>query len=179
MSLPRAGSAGFSLPGQSPLLRNVRRRAPARQAEACAPSARHRHRRAMTLIETLIAIVVVALVLPVAISGVSHAVQSAEQVRRMDTARRLAETRLARLAADGTWQSTATSGDFDPRLDGEDAAGFHWQLATATWRDPVVRSLALTVSWGPSASPRAVTVTTLVTPLSTATLSEPTSEAAP
>lgn len=136
-------------------------------------------RLGMTLIETLIAIVVVALVLPVAIAGVTRAVQSAEQVRRMDTARRLAETRLARLAADGSWQSAASSGDFDPRQDGEDAAGFRWQLATATWRDPVVRSLALTVSWGPAANPRAVTVETMVTPPSTATLSEPASEAAP
>lgn len=133
----------------------------------------------MTLIETLIAIVVVALVLPIAIAGVTRAVQSAEQVRRMDTARRLAEARLARLAADGSWQSTATSGDFDPRQDGEDASGFHWQLATTTWRDPVVRNLALTVSWGSSANPRMVTVETMVTPPSTATLTESTTGTVP
>jgi prepilin-type N-terminal cleavage/methylation domain-containing protein len=124
-------------------------------------------RRGMTLIEALISIAVVALVLPIAIAGVSRAVQSAEQVRRMDIARRLVETRLALLAADGSWQSSATSGDFDPRVDGDDAAGFHWQLTVTPWRDPVVRTLSLTVSWTSSGSQRALTMETMATPPAT------------
>ena len=116
----------------------------------------------MTLIEALISIAVVALVLPIAIAGVSRAVQSAEQVRRMDIARRLAETRLSLLSADGSWQSSATSGDFDPRVDGDDATGFHWQLTVTPWRDPVVRTLSLTVSW--NNSQRTVTMETMATP---------------
>lgn len=118
----------------------------------------------MTLIEALISIAVVALVLPIAIAGVSRAVQSADQVRRMDVARRLAETRLALLAADGSWQSSATSGDFDPRVDGDDATGFHWQLTVTPWRDPVVRTLSLSVTWSTAVNPRTVTMETMVTP---------------
>ena len=121
-------------------------------------------RRAMTLIEALISIAVVALVLPIAIAGVSRAVQSAEQVRRMDIARRLVETRLALLSADGSWQASATSGDFDPRVDGDDATGFHWQLTVTPWRDPVVRTLSLTVSWNSSGHQRSVTMETMATP---------------
>ena len=121
-------------------------------------------RRAMTLIEALIAIAVVALVLPIALAGVNLAMQSAQQVRRMDIARRLVETRLALLSADGSWQSAATSGDFDPRVDGNDATGFHWQLTVTPWRDPVVRTLSLTVSWNASGNTRSLTMETMATP---------------
>ncbi len=122
------------------------------------------NRQGMTLIEALISIAVVALVLPIAIAGVSRALQSAEQVRRMDIARRLVETRLALLSADGSWQSSATSGDFDPRVDGDDVTGFHWQLTVTPWRDPVVRTLSLTVTWNSSGNQRALTMATMATP---------------
>ncbi len=126
-------------------------------------------RRGVTLIEALIAIVVIAVIMPIALSGVSHALSAASQTHKQDVARRLAETRLARLVVDGSWQTSALSGTFDPTLDGEDADAFAWTLVMTPWRDPTVQVLALTVSWGAVEAGQAVVLTSLVTPPTTTT----------
>jgi type II secretion system protein I len=121
-------------------------------------------RHGFTLIEALIAIVLVAVVLPVALAAVSASLRGVDQMRRQDVALRVAQARLAALVADGSWQSSGTSGACDPYIDGEDSAGLRWQMTVGTWRDPAVRTLRLSVSWGPLAAPRSVTLDTLVTP---------------
>ncbi|HEX3132611.1 MAG TPA: prepilin-type N-terminal cleavage/methylation domain-containing protein [Planctomycetota bacterium] len=103
-------------------------------------------RRAFTLIEALVAIVLVAVVLPVALAGVSAALRSADQVRRHEVALRVAQSRLATLVSDGSWQSAGTSGECTEQTDGEDTTGLRWQMTVSTWRDPTVRILRMTVS---------------------------------
>ena len=122
--------------------------------------------RGFTLIEVLVAIVLIAVVLPIALAAVSSAIRTAEQTRRHDVALRMAESRLARLVADGSWQTSASSGSSDLRDDGEDTAGYTWQLAVATWRDPNVHTLHLTVGWGQDGSAGSVAMDTLVIPAS-------------
>ena len=126
------------------------------------------NRRGFTLLEALIAIVLVAVVLPVGIAGISGAAHAAGQVRRNDLARRLAEGKLNQLVVTGEWQTSATSGDFDPATDGDDAAGFHWQLTSTAWRDPTVHDLRLAVTWDPVSDAHTVAVETLATPPATA-----------
>jgi prepilin-type N-terminal cleavage/methylation domain-containing protein len=121
-------------------------------------------RGAFTLIETLIAIVLVAVALPVALAGISGAVQVTGQARSRDLARHLAESQLAKLLATGTWSSSAQAGDFDPAVDGAASAGFHWQVAVAPWRDPALDTLRLTVTWDPPSPAHAVALDTLVAP---------------
>ncbi len=121
-------------------------------------------RRAFTLIEALVAIVLIAVVLPVALAGVSASLRGVDQVRRQDLALRIAQSRLALLVADGSWQRSGTAGACDPAIDGEDAGDLRWQMAVATWRDPTVRTLRVTVSWGSLSAPRSVSLETLVTP---------------
>lgn len=116
-----------------------------------------------TLIEALVAIVLVAVVLPVALAGISHAIRGAELARRHDVALRVASARLARLVADGSWASSAGDGDCDPAVDGDDAAGYRWQVAVSAWRDPVVHDLVVTVGRG-AADPSAAVLETLVIP---------------
>lgn len=128
-------------------------------------------RRAFTLIEALVAIVLVAVVLPVALAGVSASLHGVDQVRYQDIALRVAQSRLAALVADGSWQRSGTAGACDPATDGEDADGLRWQMTVATWRDPTVRTLRVTVSWGPTSAPHSVSLDTLVTPPATATAS--------
>ena len=124
-------------------------------------------RAGFTLIEALVAIVLVAVVLPVALAGVSASLRGVDQVRRQDVALRIAQSRLATLVADGSWQRSGTSGSCDPAIDGEDSEGMRWQMAVATWRDPTVRTLRVTVSWGPLSSARSLFLETLVTPPAT------------
>ncbi len=128
-------------------------------------------RRAFTLIEALVAIVLVAVVLPVALAGVSASLRGVDQVRHQDIALRVAQSRLAALVADGSWQRSGTGGACDPTIDGEDAVELRWQMVVATWRDPTVRSLRVTVSWGSTNAPHSVSLETLVTPPATATAS--------
>jgi type II secretion system protein I len=120
--------------------------------------------RGFTLIEALVAIVLVAVVLPVALAAVSQSLKGADTIRKQEVALRVAQARLALLVADGSWQSAGTSGACDPRTDGEDTEGMRWQMSTSTWRDQTVRTLTFTVTWGPVANPRSVTLTTLVMP---------------
>ena len=121
-------------------------------------------RAGFTLIEALVAIVLVAVVLPVALAAVTASLQGASAVAKQDVALRVAQSRLATLVADGSWQSSGSSGACDPRTDGEDTEGMRWQMTVATWRDQTVRTLKFTVSWGTTTNPRTVTLTTLVIP---------------
>lgn len=123
-------------------------------------------RRAFTLIEALVAIALVAVVLPVALAAISDGVRTVERARRLDLARRVADARLSRLLADGSWLTAATAGDCDPVLDGEDAAHLRWQLAVTTWRDPAVRRIHLVVGRDPAAGIETVAVETLAEPKS-------------
>lgn len=118
------------------------------------------HRKATTLIEALVAIALVATVLPVALQAVTAGSRAIEDARRAELAHRVAQARLARLLADGSWSTAASSGACDDD-DGEEAAGMRWTLAVATWRDPAVRTIALTVIWGEGARAVSATATTM------------------
>jgi type II secretion system protein I len=128
----------------------------------CSPSA-----AGFTLIEALIAIVLVAAVLPVALAAISHVTQSVSRLQKQAIALRLADSRLAAWLLDGSWQTAPASGDFTVDTDGDDVTGFHWQLAASAWRDPTVQQLHLTVTWDPPAAANAVSLDTLVTPPAT------------
>lgn len=152
--VPPPGTAGFSLhrdPNNG-------------QAETCSPRRTTFRSRGFTLIEALVAIVLVAVVLPVALAAVTASLQGASAISKQDVALRVAQSRLATLVADGSWQSSGSTGACDPRTDGEDTEGMRWQMTVATWRDQTVRTLKFTVSWGTTTNPRSVTLTTLVMP---------------
>lgn len=120
-------------------------------------------RRGFTLVEALVAIVLVAVVLPVALAGISAALRGAGQVRDREVALRVAQSRLARLVADGSWSGSPSEGACDAAEDGEDAAGLRWRVAVSSWRDPTVSTLRVTVGRGAD-DPRAVAIETLVIP---------------
>ncbi len=120
-------------------------------------------RRAFTLVEALIAIALVAAVLPVALTAVTHAGQAAGLGHRKQVALHLAQNKLNWLVASGDWAGGSTSGSFDPAADGDEAAKFHWQLDVSTWRDPAVRQLHLSVGWEPATEANQVALDTWVT----------------
>lgn len=117
-----------------------------------------------TLIEALVAIVLVAVVLPVALAAVSQSLRGADTIRKQDIALRVAQSRMAALVADGSWSSSGSSGACDPHRDGEDTQDMRWQMQVSTWRDPAVHTLKFTVTWGSVSNPHSVSLTTLVIP---------------
>jgi type II secretion system protein I len=121
-----------------------------------------KQRSAFTLIEALIAIALIAVVLPVVMSAVNAALRGVERSRTQEISRRVANSRLARLVADNSWSSTSTSGTCTAEDDGEDALGYVWQLNVARWHDATIHELTLRVGRGTPEAPGSVALTTLV-----------------
>ena len=117
----------------------------------------------------LATIALMAIVLPVAMHGVSLCMASATAARQRTEAAGLAEAKLNELIATGDWQYGLLSGDF-----GEAWPDYKWTGGTADWDDPALSELSVRVYWTNRGTEREVIVTTLVfesqgTPEETAT----------
>ena len=123
-----------------------------------------------TLIEVLISIMILALVLPVALAGISASLRGVSQVRNQDVALRVAQSRLALMVAESSWSGSGKSGNCDAITDGEDAIDFRWEVVITPWRDPYLSTLRMSVLWGNPLDPQRVTLETIVTPITTSTL---------
>ena len=121
------------------------------------------NRGAFTLIEALAAILLMALILPTALTGVSQALRVSGALQRQHIALELAETKMAELLSDGSWQNSAQSGAFDKALFGELSVAYKWTLEVDAWRDATVRHVRVTVSWSDSEHDQ-ISIETLATP---------------
>jgi prepilin-type N-terminal cleavage/methylation domain-containing protein len=125
------------------------------------PAIPHSH-RAFTLIETLVAIAIIAAVLPVLLGGISLANRAALLAKQRTLATTLGEAKLNELVSTDLWQSGALSGDF-----GDDAPGFTWNAVVTPYNDTDLTSqdlqeIDLTVSWKSRSSTREVVLSTLI-----------------
>jgi len=118
-------------------------------------------RRGFTLIEILVTLVLVAIILPVAMSGISLALRVANESRRQTEASALAETKMAEIVAGQQWNSASLSGDFAP-----DWPEYRWTAQFTDWQStregPQLRQLDVQVLWKRRGQDRSVTLTTLV-----------------
>ena len=114
-------------------------------------------RRGLTLIEVLATIVLISIVLPAAMQGVSMCLSAASLARQRTEAAGLAEAKLNELLATGDWQFGSTSGEF-----GEAWPGYRWGCGTSEFSDPTLSQLYVRVVWTHRGQERDVTVTTLV-----------------
>ena len=122
------------------------------------PSVRRRsRRRGLTLIEVLATIVLIGIVLPSAMQGVSMCMNAASLARQRTEAAGLAEAKLNELLATSEWQFGATSGDF-----GEAWPGYQWTVGTSEFSDPTLQQLSIRVSWVSRGLERDVILSTLV-----------------
>lgn len=118
---------------------------------------RFKRSAAFTLVEVLATLVLAAIILPVAMRGISMATAAAGETKRRSEAAALADAKLAELVVTGDWQGSEMSGEF---LD--DRSGYRWSAEVSDWEDPTVRQLAVSVEWSARGSRREVTVVTLV-----------------
>jgi prepilin-type N-terminal cleavage/methylation domain-containing protein len=113
-----------------------------------APAARssrrraRRHRRGFTLVEVLATLVLMAIVLPVAMRGISMALRAASVSKHTSEAAALAQAKLNELVTDQTSTGALNgSGDF-----GADHPEYTW-TCISTQRDYGLTQLDLRVSW--------------------------------
>jgi len=118
------------------------------------PSSR---RRGLTLIEVLATIVLMGIVLPAAMQGISQCVRATSVARQKSEAAGLAEAKLNELVATGDWQFGVTSGDF-----GEAWPEYRWKVVMSDFSDPTLQQLSVQVFWTSRGEQRDVTLTTLV-----------------
>ena len=111
--------------------------------------------RGFTLVEVLATLVLLGIVLPVAMRGVSMAMAAAANARRTAEATMLAEAKLNELVADGTWASGSLSGDFAP-----EQPEYQWSCLTQT-RDYGLTEVAIRVTWTTRGQVRELIVATL------------------
>ena len=116
---------------------------------------RRRVRPAFTLVEVLATLVLMGIVIPVAMHGVSIAMSASGNARRTVEAATLAEAQLNKLIATGEWAFGAGGGDLGPQW-----PDYRWSMATAQ-REYDVMEIVLSVTWQDRGKERSVSVSTL------------------
>jgi len=113
-------------------------------------------RRAFTLIEVMATLVLLGIVLPVAMRGISVALAASENARHMSEAATLGQAKLNEIVSTGEWATMSTSGDF-----GTDWPAYQWTCQTVP-RDYNVTELVLTVNWLQRGQTRSLNVSSMV-----------------
>ena len=113
-------------------------------------------RSGFTLVEVLATLTLLAIILPVAMRGISLATAAAGNARRDMEAASLAEATLNELLATGAWQGSELSGDY-----GQDWPEYRWTAEVENWEGTVLQQVTVHVRWTTRGSEHSVTLTTL------------------
>ena len=116
-------------------------------------------RRGFTLIEALAALLLVAIVLPAALRGISAATHASSISRRRTEAAALASSKLNELVGTQQWQVGTMNGDF-----GDESPGYQWTATVQDWSEADLWQLDVSVTWGDRRPDQTVTLTTLIYP---------------
>ena len=122
-------------------------------------------RTGFTLAEVLATLVLIGLVLPVVMQGISLALKAAEDASKRGEAASLAEAKLNELVLLGD-ENREMSGDFGP-----DWAGFRWTRTELAVDDAMIE-VAVEVQWETRGQPRALALTTWRAPASAVTTTD-------
>lgn len=121
-------------------------------------SRRIKCRAGFTLVEVLATFVLIAIILPVAMRGISLSTRIASHSKKQIEAVSLAETKLTEFLITEDWQDGDQSGDF-----GDEWPAYRWNLMIEDWEEEeTTQQLALSVEWSESGLGRSVTLTTIV-----------------
>ncbi|MGK0198102.1 MAG: hypothetical protein ACI91J_001372 [Yoonia sp.] len=106
-----------------------------------APCAR-RGERAFTFAEILAAMFFLALVIPVAMKGITIASKAGTVASRKATATQLGDALLNELVITDEWRSGSNSGTFE-----EPNEKFSWEIESSAWDQPGMTELTIRVSY--------------------------------
>jgi type II secretion system protein I len=114
----------------------------------------------VTLVEVLAALVLVAIVLPVVMQGLTLSMRAASRARHQAEAARLAESKLNELLVLRDTAALTSTGDF-----GERWPEYAWRSESAT-RDHGLYEVTVTVAWTERGQERTASLSTLMLPSS-------------
>lgn len=132
--------------------------AASRKISAPAPVRRAR-RRAFTLVEVLAALLLMAIIIPVAMEGMSVASRAGVLGQRKAAAMRIAERVLNELIVEDNTQQATSSGST-----AEGDISYPWTMRSETWSEDSMTQLTVTVSFSVQGSTFDVSATTLLAP---------------
>ena len=120
-------------------------------------SCRRARVRAFTLAEVLAALLMMAIVIPVAMEGMSVASRAGILAQRKAVAMRVAERVLNELIIEGQTQQSSSSGTTT-----EGDTTYPWSMRTETWPEDAMLQMSVTVTFTVQGNPYDVSVTTLL-----------------
>ncbi len=123
-------------------------------------SSRSTFRSAFTLVEVLAALLMMAIIIPVAMEGMSVASRAGVLGQRKAAAMRVAERILNESIVQGDTQQSSSSGTL---ADGD--TNYPWSMRTETWPEDSMLQLTVTVTFTVQGNPYEVSATTLVAPV--------------
>ena len=116
-------------------------------------------RAGFTLVEVLAAMLLVGIVLPAVMKGITLSQAAGSDARRRTEAAGLAEGKLAELISTDAWQDGDSSGAFP------DAPEYRWEFVAGPWADDTsgasIQQLQLRVIWTARSREDSVTLSTL------------------
>ncbi len=114
-----------------------------------------------TLIEVLAAMLLIGIVIPVAMQGITAATRAGSIARHRTDAATLADAKMAELNVTNAWDGGTLNGDFGP-----DFPGYTWAATVGAWAGDVnatgLQQLDVKVTWLDRGSQSSVTVSSLV-----------------
>jgi prepilin-type N-terminal cleavage/methylation domain-containing protein len=123
-------------------------------------SKKSRPRHGFTLIEVMATLLLMAIVLPAVMEGVSIALASASMARQKSEATQVAQTQLANLLASGQWNGGVLAGDVQ-----SNGGTYHWQAAVAAWPQDTttvgLMQVDMVVSWSDRGGKKSITLTSI------------------
>lgn len=119
--------------------------------------------RGFTLVEVLAALLMMAIIIPVAMEGMSVASRIGVLGQRKAAAMRTAERVLHELIIEGQTQQASASGT---TLDGE--TSYPWSMRSQSWSEDAMSEMIVTVTFTVQAHDYNVSASTLIAPASSA-----------
>ena len=119
----------------------------------------NKRKHGFTLVELMVTVVMVAMILPVAVKGLTLINSLARTSSERAIALSLAESKLVEMLVDQEWLSGYAEGDFD---DYEGMGKYQWTLTSTD--SSSLKQLELTVKWTTRGIEKSLTLTTLVMP---------------
>ena len=111
-----------------------------------------------TLLEILATFVLMAIILPAAMKGISLSSKMAGHSKKMVEAAALAETKLTEIIINKDWTGGEQDGDFE-----DEWPDYSWSLTVEDWeKEESMQQVDLSVFWNTSGIERSVTLTTVV-----------------